>query len=107
MIDESNFVGEEAVARQVPGLRVTKIDANGSLKLEPRAGTIAARVAVRVPVEGVARDLDGAAIHILIHVVAGRLSELELFRDDSKPVQRQPEAADVSLLDGQSSESQN
>lgn len=51
-----------------------------------------AEVVRRVPVEGEAADSDGVRVHLLLHVVDGYLSELEVYRDDSDQVRQIPTA---------------
>ncbi|HEV2122825.1 MAG TPA: hypothetical protein VGW38_08630 [Chloroflexota bacterium] len=51
----------------------------------------------RVPTEGEARDIDGTTIQVLLHVVGGYLSELELYRvSDNQPF-RLPDPQAVEL----------
>jgi hypothetical protein len=57
-----------------------------------------AGVRSRVPVEAHAADADGAPIHVLLHVVDERLSELELFREDLRIVQRFPSADGLTYV---------
>ena len=67
---------------QLEDVRGSTIDENGSLDL--LCGTAAvARVEKRVPTEGEATDVDGTTIHYLLHVVGGKLKELEVYKDDS------------------------
>jgi hypothetical protein len=51
--------------------------------------------AKRMPVEGWGVDSDGASIYFLLHVIDGYLAELEIQREDSKPIQGFPSATDV------------
>jgi hypothetical protein len=53
----------------------------------PRAAT-----SLRVPVEGVTPDVDGRPIAVLLHVIAGRAAELEIYRVDGEPLQASPAA---------------
>lgn len=41
---------------------------------------------VRVPVEGTIREADGEDLAVLLHVVDGSASDLELYRIDGKPI---------------------
>jgi hypothetical protein len=40
-------------------------------------------------VEAELEDIDGMAIHLLLYVIDGHLDELEIYRDDSRPIQRE------------------
>lgn len=51
----------------------------------------------RVPVEAEGLDLDRVPIHMLVHVVNGILQEVEIFREDSKPILRLPSTHDLSV----------
>ena len=93
------FPGAAALRRQLPGLEVAPIDADGSLKLRPRPDAEAARVTRRVPVEGLYPDQDGESVYVLLHVVHGLLDELELFRGDGETVKRRLEDADDFVVE--------
>ena len=77
--------------------QVRRIDADGSLEISVPEGP-RAEVIRRVPVEAEAVDSDGVPIHVLLHVVDGLLHELELFREDSRPVRRPPAPEDLRVL---------
>lgn len=80
-----SFVGHAELERQILSLRVKSLDGNGSLKLVSRDGG-RALTEHRIPVEAAYRDSDGVVVHVLLHVLDGRLDELEVFREDSAPV---------------------
>ena len=52
----------------------------------------------RIPVEAEGRDADGMGIHFLLHVVDGLLKEIEIFREDSQPIKRLPNAEQLALI---------
>lgn len=83
----SDFAGRDALVKQMTVASVREIDPDGSLEFAhtdlPPAGVVR-----RVPVEGEIEDTDGVTIHLLLHVVDGVLKELEVYRDDSKRIQR-------------------
>lgn len=78
----SSFEGASALARQLATTLVTTLDENGSLRLHP-GDTIPAVVSGRIPVEASYPDADGVVVHVLLHVIDGRLNELEVYREDS------------------------
>ena len=89
------FQGRTELIQQLPGIRGRRVDEDGSLQLSatgPRAV-----VCDRVPVTGHATDLDGAPVEVLLHVVDGRLDEVELYRHDTRPVLGLPDPATMSL----------
>jgi len=83
----TDFPGKDAVAEQVAAASVREIDDNGSLEFAP-SDMMPADVVRRIPVEAELDDSDGVTIHVLLHVVDGLVKELEVYRDDSGPVQR-------------------
>lgn len=80
------FPGNEALAVQIAQATARPIDGDGSLELSV-GGAPAAAVTRRIPVEAEAEDRDGVTIHVLLHVVDGYAIELEVFREDSAPVE--------------------
>jgi hypothetical protein len=74
------------LVEQVARVKARPIDGNGSLALVPADGAIPAAVARRIPVEAELDDHDGVTVHVLLHVLDGRVNELEVYRDDSGPV---------------------
>lgn len=57
-----------------------------------------AQVVVRVPIEATGNDADGSTFHILLHVVNGYLDEMEIFREDLKPLIGQVNAENLEIL---------
>lgn len=88
----SGFAGSDQLAEQLPGLLVSNIDSDGSLRLRPVRGG-AADVVRRIPVEATYADAGGGLVHVLLHVIDGQLDELEIYREDSGPVSVGPTEA--------------
>jgi len=90
---QSNFDGHEDLFRQLEGLRV-KVDCEtcATIEFAVDPSHSKADVKYRVPAEALGSDIDGIRIHFLIHVVDGFLHELEVFREDSEPILKMPEA---------------
>jgi uncharacterized protein DUF6984 len=86
------FAGSVELRRQCDGLKVEGIVNEKSLLLHPQPAGPPAVVSFNPPVEARALDSDGVPIHIVLYVKDGLLSELELFREDSKPIDVLPEA---------------
>jgi len=77
------FPGRDEVALQVEVAEARLMDNDGSLALRaPDAAP--AQVMYRVPVEGIAPDVDGVGIHVLLHVVDGLINEMEVYREDGQ-----------------------
>jgi hypothetical protein len=87
------FPGAIELRRQLENARVRTIDENGSLEFVDVSGDRAA-VDRRVPTEAEAIDRDGVGIHILLHVVGGKLHELEIYKEDGSPLS-EPISVDV------------
>jgi hypothetical protein len=93
-----DFPGQSALLAQASEVSARRIDANGSLALAPGADTPRAEVMRRIPVEAEFDDQDGVTAHVLLHVVDGYLNELEVYREDSAPLQREPAPEDFRLI---------
>jgi hypothetical protein len=88
----SDFPARAALQGQWARALVRPIDADGSLEVEVEGGP-RAEVEVRVPVEATVEDSDGVTIHVLLHVIDGYMREIEVYREDSEPVQAPLDAA--------------
>jgi hypothetical protein len=88
-----NFPGAAALREQLAGTRVsgTCRDGCGSVMLTVDPA-ITARYAGewRAPVSLVGTDIDGVPIEVLIHVLDGKLAELEIVRFDYEHVKQMP-----------------
>src|SRR5690348_3882025 len=74
---QADFPGRTELASLVESSLVKIIDEDGGLELRAqREGK--ALVTKRVPVEAEASDSDGVTIHMLLHVVDGKPTELEI-----------------------------
>jgi len=72
---------KEAIA-QTQNMRVADIeDRDGSLRIYPNLGAPLIN-STRVPVVGFCRDSDGVILEMLLHIVDGRLYELEFYKVD-------------------------
>ena len=92
------FPGRDELIAQMANISVRTIDADGSFEIVPTGGATS-DVRFRVPVFAVAPDSDGGPISILLHVVNGRLKEVELYKDDGSTIRGsiQPSKREVSL----------
>ena len=52
----------------------------------------------RIPIEAEGLDSDGVKVHFLLHVLDGFMAELEIYREDSKPVLSPPDPRSLELL---------
>jgi hypothetical protein len=94
---EAEFPGRDKLASLVHNALVRTIDQDGGLELQSEISG-EAPVVKRVPVEAEAKDSDGFTIHVLLHVVAGKPVELEIYKDDGSAVQRMPAASAFELI---------
>jgi len=99
---ELNFPGSKELTQQLDGLRAKTIDGQGSVQFE------VADVATPSPVSGIVAearcpDLDtqgeaGAHVNVLLHVAHGKLSILEIYKDDSSKILKRPNPREFSLF---------
>ena len=75
---------------------MTQIDEGGSLQFSIEALS-SAPVLERIPVEAEYMDADGITVHVLLHVVDGKLLELEIYKDDSSLVLIPPQASKLTV----------
>jgi hypothetical protein len=97
------FPGREELLLQLPHVKARVItgynDNYGSIEFtHPYRGLSSSNVTRRVPVEGRAYDADGVSIGHLLHIVNGKLHELEVLRVDGKPIQVRPDPEDLDLF---------
>ena len=85
---EPEFPGRDELRRQLDMTRAVELE-DGGLTLICDT-TVRAPVKTRVPTEGEYLDADGVPVHVLLHVVDGIVSELEIFKEDSSPVVDKP-----------------
>ena len=98
----TDFPGRSELAAQARSARVRRIDHEGSLRFQvdgPQAD-----VRGRVPVEGHYHDdprlgPHRPAVNLLLHVVDGRLHELEVYKDDGSAILIQPFAIPLSEIE--------
>lgn len=97
---QHDFPGAKELREQAVVARIVRVQAGGSpaLLFEFDDPPSRADVRSRVPVEGEFGDEAGLRIHCLLHVVDGRLKELEFFREDGAPVTELPPAREMRVL---------
>lgn len=84
------FEGGAVLRQQVHGLRVRTLLRDGTIEMVVRADAPRADVAERVPVEATYDDDDGVPVLVLLHVVGGRMSELEVVKADGSAISLPP-----------------
>ena len=94
---DTEFKGRDAVREQINHSLVRVIDENSSLEFSVQTN-LKADVEKRIPVEAQYVDVDGTAVHFLLHIVEQRVRELEIYKDDSSPVIRTPDAKDLEVI---------
>ncbi|OAI39476.1 hypothetical protein AYO38_07545 [bacterium SCGC AG-212-C10] len=84
LIDVSEIAND--LARQIDGARVQLIvqddDNYGSVKLVLDDASQPSPLGRRIVAEGEAKDIDGIPIYLLLHMVDGKLHELEIYKAD-------------------------
>ena len=88
---EREFPGRDEVRAQLASVTARTIDDDGSLELRTSSATNAG-VERRVPAEAWYVDDDGIVVNLLLHVLQGKVRELEIYKDDSSPIRKVPAA---------------
>jgi len=103
------FPGRSEILRQMQSVEVMRIDPEGSLKLRSD-GPLAdvqnndypsERKNGRIPVEGFYMDdvdESGALVHLLLHVIDGKINELEIYKEDGGPILIDPYEIELSRI---------
>jgi hypothetical protein len=97
----ADFPGAAELRAQLEGIQAAATndhDNYGSVYLHPRKGTAAAPGRFRVPVEGRWRDSDAGTVSILLHVIDGRLNELEIIKDDGSALLDDIVASEIEVI---------
>lgn len=94
------FQGQEELLRQAQSVRVSEEckDCRSITTIVDNLPGNAATVKRRIPIEAEAVDVDGAKIHILLHVVYGYIDEIEIYREDLQSVKEIPKPNSLELI---------
>src|SRR5262245_36917705 len=95
-LTQADFIGVERIREQLRACLARTLDAAGSFDLRVR-NALPARVFFRVPVELEAKDSDGVAIHVLLHVVDGIARQVEIYKDTPTPIAAWPSHWEVRV----------
>jgi hypothetical protein len=109
LVDEERLLLNRLLTRDFPGrdalkdqLRSVRVAADcltcASRELTVPSEVTRAGIARRIPVEATGSDEDGVPIHILLHVVDGVISSVEVFRDDGGEIRRMPSVDSLNVL---------
>ena len=95
-----NFVGCEEISQQIEECLVREIDENGSFEIDVPPTRPRATVSSRVPAEGEYLDVDGICVHVLLHVVEGIVTMLEVYKEDNTEVHDRDGIAAMKVFAG-------
>ena len=93
---EEPFPGRDEFALQLSGSQVRIVDADGSMEFHVTSADVAP-VRHRVPAEARYDDSDGTPVHLLLHVVDGRVAQLEIYKADGSTIERRPSPSDLQV----------
>ena len=99
---EGQFPGRSDLIYQLQGLKVEQVDSAGSLRFRVAHGR-QAQVRSNVVAEARYPDLNtrcdtDAHVNIILHVRAGKLFILEVYKDDGSPILRGPSAGAIGMV---------
>jgi hypothetical protein len=94
---EKTFPGRDEICEQLRKCLVRTIDEDKSLEFLERSN-VKAEVEKRIPVEAEVHDTDGILIHILLHVVDGKVNELEIYKEDGSPIIERPDPSKLKVV---------
>jgi hypothetical protein len=99
---ERDFPGRNKLLGQFDGLSVKAIDKEGSLAIKVNPLAPPAEVNSRVVSEGYYCDEDeisceGPKVNVLLHVVKGKLAEIEIYKDDGSPIKKGPSTENLTF----------
>jgi hypothetical protein len=93
----ATFSGRDELRTQIEDAKVREVDEDGSLEFRVGGGP-KAPVVRRIPVEAEADDADGGNVHVLLHVVQGRIDELEFYKEDGSRVLTKPQPEELRVM---------
>ncbi|MGD0360181.1 MAG: hypothetical protein ABSC93_04900 [Bryobacteraceae bacterium] len=97
---EPDFPGRDALRGQLDVVTAKPVLEDGTLALQC-GPCLPAAVKRRIPTEGACADADGGLITVLLHVVDGRMHELEIFKTGpsaGSKIINPPEPANLELF---------
>lgn len=93
---DADVAARDVVCEQLAHAVVRTIDAEGSLEFQTTSTRIVPPGG-RIRAEARYRDRDDVYVNLLLHVVDGKVRELEVYKDDGSPILTAPSAG---LLEG-------
>jgi hypothetical protein len=94
---EKAFPGRDEICEQMKKCLVRTIDEDESLEFLVQSN-VKAKVKRRIPVEAEFQDADGVLIHLLLHVVDGKVNELEIYKEDGSPIIESPAPSELKVV---------
>ena len=94
---EKAFSGRNEIWEQMQNCLIRAIDEDKSLEFFVKS-KVRAKVKRRIPVEAEFQDSDGTLIHLLLHVVDGKVNELEIYKEDGLPIIERPEPSKLKVV---------
>jgi hypothetical protein len=99
LLNRVDFPGRIEILEQLSNAQVEEIDPDGSLRfLVYSDSQKVAPVKTRIPVEAEFVDMDGVHGHILLHVLNGKIAELEFYKDDSSHLAIRPNPESLKVM---------
>ena len=98
---EPRFPGRDELLAQLEVATAKTIDEDGCFALDCSSAP-PAPVKSNLPTEGECLDLDGATLHVQLHVLDGIMRSLEMYKEDGSTPLRLPDPGAMKLFAAQS-----
>lgn len=94
---EKAFPGRDELCEQMKKCLVRTLDEDNSVEFLV-ATDVKSQVKRRIPVEAEFQDADGVLVHILLHVVDGKVNELEIYKEDGSSIIENPDPSKLKIV---------
>lgn len=98
LLFRKDFPGKKELIEQIENIQVKVIDENHSLSFLVSSNSRAS-IKRGIPTEARMKDEDGIFINVLLHVVDGKLNELEIYKDDGSQIRKKVDPAVLEIVE--------
>ena len=94
---EKPFPGRDELCAQMKKCLVRTLDEDNSVEFFV-ATDVKSQVKRRIPVEAEFQDADGVLVHMLLHVVDGKVNALEIYKEDGSSLLENPDPSKLKVV---------